>query len=47
MCILERRAVDLKDYQWVDDVAKAGGSMYCFHYEATSELGVALYLSLV
>jgi len=23
--------------RWVDDIAKAGGSMYCFHYEATDD----------
>jgi len=23
--------------KWVDDVADAGGSLYCFHYEATSD----------
>ena len=23
--------------QWVDDVAAAGGSLYCFHQEATSK----------
>jgi len=45
MRILEQQAVDLEDCQWVDDVAKAGGSLYCFHYEATSEWGVPLYLS--
>lgn len=26
--------------QWVDAVAEAGGSLYCFHYEATSRLVV-------
>ena len=35
--ILAQQAIDLADGQWVDDVAKAGGSLYCFHYEATSE----------
>ncbi|KAG8884580.1 RIBULOSE-phosphate 3-epimerase [Tulasnella sp. 331] len=24
-------------HQWVDDIANAGGKMYCFHYEATKE----------
>ncbi|KAG9025429.1 RIBULOSE-phosphate 3-epimerase [Tulasnella sp. JGI-2019a] len=23
--------------RWVDDIANAGGKMYCFHYEATKE----------
>ncbi|CAG7851614.1 Ribulose-phosphate 3-epimerase; AltName: Full=Pentose-5-phosphate 3-epimerase; Short=PPE; AltName: Full=RPE [Serendipita indica DSM 11827] len=23
--------------KWVDDVAKAGGGLYCFHYEATKD----------
>jgi len=23
--------------QWVNDVADAGGSLYCFHLEATSQ----------
>ena len=23
--------------QWVDDIADAGGAMYCFHLEAASE----------
>ncbi|KAI0788644.1 Ribulose-phosphate 3-epimerase [Abortiporus biennis] len=23
--------------KWVDDIADAGGSLYCFHYEATSD----------
>lgn len=40
--IVEQQAIDLEDCQWVDDVAKAGGSLYCFHYEATSEWGVPL-----
>ncbi|KAF5356261.1 hypothetical protein D9756_004159 [Leucocoprinus leucothites] len=24
-------------FQWVDDIADAGGALYCFHYEATSD----------
>lgn len=26
-----------KPEQWVDDIADAGGSLYCFHIEATSD----------
>lgn len=26
------------EFQWVDDIADAGGALYCFHHEATSEL---------
>lgn len=23
--------------RWIDDIAKAGGQMYCFHFEATDD----------
>lgn len=27
----------MKPERWVEDFAKAGGNLYCFHYEATSD----------